>query len=145
MTENVLVRMPFRLPADYPWRVRFVGAVDEELRRLRAAGAFRPGRFFGYYFRHGRPVGVSGAWTVTLDATSVTMALLDAIGEATHGQFSVMALSDDGEPDFMLVHDRRDGSCWLWGYPWGLRFVESTEPVLEGLTWDDAQNRKLLP
>ena len=46
----------------------------------------------------------------------------------------------------MLIHDRRDGACWLWQFEHGLRFVESTDAVLEaqdsGL--DDVKNPKLL-
>ena len=49
-------------------------------------------------------------------------------------------------PEYMLIHDRRDGACWLWGFEHGLRFVEATDPVMEpeesGL--DGAQNPKLL-
>jgi hypothetical protein len=29
----------------------------------------------------------------------------------------------------VLVHDRHDGSCWLWDYHHGVRFLEADEPV----------------
>ena len=32
-------------------------------------------------------------------------------------------------PDFLLVHDTHDGSCWLWRFIYGLRFVESSDPI----------------
>ena len=32
-------------------------------------------------------------------------------------------------PEFMLVHDRYDGSCWLWDYAHGRRFLEANDPV----------------
>ena len=29
----------------------------------------------------------------------------------------------------MLVNDSRDGSCWLWDYAHGRRFLEASEPT----------------
>ena len=42
-----------------------------------------------------------------------------------------------------LVHDRRDGACWLWTFDEGLRFIESVEPIFDG-GWDDAETPRLL-
>jgi hypothetical protein len=28
-----------------------------------------------------------------------------------------------------LLHDRFDGSCWLWGFEQGRRFVDTPQPV----------------
>ena len=36
---------------------------------------------------------------------------------------------EDQVPDFLLVHDRRDGACWLWRFAYGLHFVEATGPI----------------
>jgi hypothetical protein len=47
----------------------------------------------------------------------------------THGQFSIASPTEQAAPDFLLVHDRRDGACWLWRFAFGLRFVEAVEPV----------------
>src|SRR5580658_4197996 len=117
MIENILVPLPdFRLPGDYPWRVRFVAAVDEELRRLRTTGHYLPPRFFGYYYRNGRPVGVSGSWTVALEAAPPATQLLDAVERVTQGRFGIAASTPEADPDFMLVHDRHDGACWLWRF-----------------------------
>lgn len=146
MTDNVLIPLPsFNLPADFPWRVRFIGAVDEHLRRLRATGHFRPSRFFGYYFRGEAPIGVSGNWTVTLDAEAPIVQLRAALDRVTQGQFSIASESTQNNPDFLLVHDRRDGACWLWRFEYGLRFVESTEAVMgDDRGSGPAENRKLL-
>jgi hypothetical protein len=146
MPDNVLIPLPtFTLPPDFPWRVRFVAAVDEHLRRLRATGHFRPSRFFGYYFRGDSPMGVSGNWTVTLDAEPALIQVRAALDRITKGQFSVASRSQDADPDFVLVHDRLGGACWLWRYEYGLRFVEATEPVLNNdRGTDQAENRKLL-
>lgn len=146
MTETLILPLPaLRLPADFPWRVRFVGAVEAELRQLRASGHFLPSRFFGYYFRAGRLIGVSGRWTVALDATGVALQLLDAVGEATHGQYSISTLRLEGEPDYILVHDRHIGECWLWRFTSGLHFVEATDPVEGGgdIGWDGAARNLL--
>ena len=35
-------------------------------------------------------------------------------------------------PDFLLIHDRFDGACWLWRFSFGRRFIEASEPVLSG-------------
>src|SRR3954468_13271543 len=146
MSDNVLIPLPtFNLPADFPWRVRFVSAVDEHLRRLRATGHFRPSRFFGYYFRGEAPMGVSGNWTVTLDVEPALLQMKASLERITKGQFSVVSNSAGTDPDFLLVHDRRDGACWLWRFQYGLRFVEATDAVRnDDHGTDQAENRKLL-
>lgn len=146
MSDNVLIPLPtFSLPVDFPWRVRFISAVDEHLRRLRATGHFRPSRFFGYYFRGEAPMGVSGNWTVTLDAEPPLLQLKSALDRITKGQFSISSQSGDADPDFLLVHDRRDGACWLWRFEYGLRFVEAIDAVSNhDRGTDQAENRKLL-
>lgn len=147
MNDNVLIPLPgFTLPPDYPWRVRFVSAVDDQLRRLRASGHFLPPRFFGYFFQGSQPVGVSGNWTVTLDAEPPILDLPDRVDRLTHGRFQMVSEMENQRPDFLLVHDRRDGACWLWRFTFGLQFVEATEPY----TGDDSgnfggsENQKLL-
>ncbi len=147
MIDNVLIPLPgFTLPMDFPWRVRFIAAVDEHLQRLRATGHYVPSRFFGYYFRGNVPMAVSGNWTVTLDLQPPISQLPEVLDYVTQGQFSVASPSRDRLPDYMLIHDRRDGTCWLWGFEQGLRFVEAVDPVVEtdGSGLDGAQNPKLL-
>lgn len=132
MTDNALIPLPgFTLPVDFPWRIRFIAAVDEHLRRLRATGHFVPGRFFGYYFRGTVPMSVSGNWTVTLDNEPPVSQLPEVIDYITQGKYSIASGAPDRLPDFMLIHDRRDGACWLWEFGHGLRFVEAVEPVVE--------------
>jgi hypothetical protein len=145
MTDNVLIPLPgFTLPVDFPWRVRFIAAVDEHLRRLRATGHFSPPRFFGYYFRGSAPIGVTGNWTVTLDPEPPLMQLLSMVERVTKGQFSISSVSRSADPDFILVHDLRDGACWLWRFDYGLRFVEAVDPIVSHRGTDDAENPKLL-
>ncbi len=149
MTDNVLIPLPgFTLPGDYPWQIRFVAAVEEQLRRLRATGSFHPPRFFGYYFQGDQPVAVSGNWTVTLDPELPIADLPDRVDELTQGRFPIASESEDRMPDFILIQDRRDGACWLWRFAYGLQFVEATEAIIAA---DDdhgsaggAGNRKLL-
>ena len=147
MTDNLLIPLPgFALPADYPWRVRFISAVDDQLRRLRASGHFIPSRFFGYYFQGECPIGVSGSWTVSLEPSPTLSRLTAEIGRLTNGLYSIASASRAMAPDFLLIHDRRDGACWLWKFPFGLRFVEAVEPVEEGEDpgFDGAENHRLL-
>jgi hypothetical protein len=130
MTDNVLIPLPgFTLPGDYPWKIRFVAAVEEQLRRLRSTGRFQPPRFFGYFFQGGLPVAVSGNWTVTLDAEPPIIDLSDRIDNLTQGRFPIASVGDDKVPEFLLIHDRRDGACWLWRFAYGLHFVEAVDPV----------------
>lgn len=144
MTDNNLIPLHgFTLPTDFPWRVRFIAAVDEHLRRLRATGHFLPARFFGYYFRGNVPMAVSGNWTVTLESHPPVSQLPEVIDYVTQGQFSIASPSRDRLPDHMLVHDRRDGTCWLLTFEHGLRFVEATEPVVESEE-SSTKNSKLL-
>lgn len=147
MAENVLIPLPgFQLPADLPWRVGFVALVQDQLRRLRATGRFLPPRFFGYYFRAQVPVGVGGSWTVSLDATEPASLIPGLLDKLTHGQYSITSTGAQSTPEFLLVHDRRDGACWLWSFEEGLRFVEAFEPVAGDADdgWDDAEKPKLL-
>jgi hypothetical protein len=145
LKENLLIPLPgFSLPADFPWRVRFIAAVDEQLRRLRATGHYVPGRFFGYYFQGDHAIGVSGSWTVTLETTAPLSRLPNDLERVTHGQFSISSTSRTAAPDFLLIHDRRDGACWLWRFAFGLRFVEATEAVEDGEGFNDAENPHLL-
>lgn len=130
MTDNVLVPLPgLTLPRDLPWRARFVELVEDHLRRLSGSRHFEPPRFFGYYFRGEDPVAVTGSWTVLLDRQPLLAHLPDALEAVTGGRFTVSAGPDE-EPEFMLIHDRHDGACWLWRYAYGLRFVMANAPVL---------------
>ena len=145
MDDNLLIPLPgFELPADFPWRIGFVTLVNDQLRRLRATGYFMPPRFFGYYFQGHMPVGVSGSWTVSLDATQPVSLLPGMLDQLTHGQYSITSSGRSAAPDFMLIHDRRDGACWLWSFAEGLQFVEAVEPTNEDGGWDDAEQPKLL-
>lgn len=149
MAENLLIPLPgFELPRDFPWRVGFVRLVDEQLRKLRASGHFLPPRFFGYYFQASVPMGVGGSWTVSLDALQPMAALPRMLNELTCGAYSITSPRPETPPDFMLVHDRRDGACWLWSFLEGLQFVEAVEPMKGdsgGGDWlNDAGQPKLL-
>ncbi|HEX2861612.1 MAG TPA: hypothetical protein VHN79_08230, partial [Lacunisphaera sp.] len=51
--------------------------------------------------------------------------------------FNIATAKEGGEPEFMLVNDSRDGSCWLWDYHHGRSFLEASEPVAKpGSTGD---------
>lgn len=142
MSENILIPLPgFRLPSDFPWRTGFVAMVDDQLRRLRATGHFSPPRFFAYYFQGSTPIGVGGNWTVTLDAREPATLIPGLLDRLTHGEYSIVSAGSETAPDYMLVHDRRDGACWLWTFEDGLRFVESDEATIGGER-DDAETRK---
>lgn len=146
MDDNLLIPLPgFELPNDFPWRIGFVALVNDQLRRLRATGHFLPSRFFGYYFQGAVPISVSGSWTVSLDATQPVSLLPGMLEQVTHGQFSITSVSRTAVPDFMLVHDRRDGACWLWSFTEGLQFVEAVEPTNEDGGWNAEQPKLLGP
>jgi hypothetical protein len=142
MPDNVLIPLPsFQLPDDFPWRVGFVSLVNDQLRRLRATGHFLPPRFFGYYFQNGAPVGVGGSWTVSLVPSRPMTLVTSKLDRLTKGLYSIASTSAGSVPDFMLIHDRCGGSCWLWSFDEGLRFVEAVEPVVGG--WNDAETPRL--
>ena len=143
MAENVLIPLPgFELPVDFPWRIGFVGLVDDQLRRLRTNGHFLPPRFFGYYFQASMPVGIGGGWTVSLDGRRPISLIPGMLDRLTHGQYSITSTGPEETPEYLLVHDRRDGACWLWSFDDGIRFVESVEPMSGG-DWDGAEAPKL--
>jgi hypothetical protein len=147
MSDNVLIPLPnFTLPVDLPWRVHFIGAVNDQLRRMHATGHYAPPRFFGYYFQGGSPIGVSGSWTVSLDPIPLLARLPDELKRATQGSYSITTVARDSDPEFLLVHDRRDGACWLWKFAYGLRFVEATEASTgeDDCGHDSSENRRLL-
>ncbi len=145
MTDNVLIPLPgFELPTDFPWRVGFVALVNEQLRKLRATGHFLPPRFFGYYFQQQQPVVVGGSWTVSLDATQPASLLSGMIERVTRGKYTINSADRNLTPDYLLVHDRRDGACWLWSFPDGLQFVEAFEPTKGDGSCDDADEQRLI-
>ena len=86
-----------------------------------------------------------GNWTVTLDAEPPLLQMKAALNRITKGQFSIASGAAEADPDFLLVHDRRDGACWLWRFEYGLRFVETIDPVSnDDRGTGQAGNRKLL-
>lgn len=146
MNDNVLIPLSgFVLPGDFPWRVGFITLVDRQLRRLRATGPFLPPRFFGYYFRGDRPVAAGGSWTLPLDPVPPMTLLPEAVERFTEGDYSIVSHSRDLMPDYLLVHDTRDGACWLWTSAQGVKFIEAVEPVTASeCGWDDAEKPRLL-
>jgi hypothetical protein len=130
MTDQLLIDLPeIRLPRDLAWRVKFIEAVEEHIRKLGVAGHFQPPRFFGYYFAGRHPVVLAKNWKVTLDSAPLLLKLRSVLERITDNQFSISSDSDNTEPEYMLVHDRHDGACWLWGFAQGRRFVEAHDPV----------------
>jgi len=136
--DNILIDLPeIRLPQDMAWRVRFVEAVEQHARRLGISGHFQAPRFFGYYFTGSHPVVVAGHWTVMLDEVPLMRRLRRTVESVTESQFSIASIAEGAEPEFMLVHDRHDGSCWLWDYSHGRRFLEANDPVA---SWGRSDN-----
>lgn len=151
MTDNILIELPeIRLPRDLAWRVKFIDAVEEHVRQLGVAGHFKAPRFFGYYFAGRNPVVLARRWKVTLDAAPLLSRLRQMLDRMTDHQFSIVAETEDTEPEYLLVHDRFDGACWLWGFAQGRRFVEAHEPMTAADHPDgaadagDATNQRLL-
>jgi hypothetical protein len=143
MTENILIPLPgFELPADYPWQIGFVSLVDDQLRRLRATGHFLPPRFFGYYFQGPVPIAIGGSWTVSLDPARSAIQIPDLLEKVTRGQYGITSRGPNVNPDYLLIHDRHDGACWLWSFEAGVRFIESVEPT-NGSDRDDAEASRL--
>jgi hypothetical protein len=119
--------------------VKFIQAVEEHMRHLGVDGHFQAPRFFGYYFCGSHPVVLARHWKVTLDAAPLLTRLRHILEGLTDDKFSIVAKSEQSLPDFLLVHDRHDGSCWLWNFADGQRFVEAHEPVAnQGVTHDEA-------
>lgn len=131
MTDNMLIDLPeIRLPRDMAWRVKFVDAVEQHAKRLGLAGQFKAPRFFGYYFSGNHPVVIAGQWTVMLEESPLLQRMHLMISRITDGRFCISSEREGVEPIFMLVHDRHDGSCWLWDFENGRRFLEASEPVV---------------
>jgi hypothetical protein len=114
-------------------------------------GYFQPPRFFGYYFCGRHPVVLARHWKVTLDAAPLLWRLRHILEGLTDDKFSIVAESEETVPDYLLVHDRHDGACWLWGFAEGRRFVEAHEPVTgpvqghdETVEGEEDSGRKLL-
>lgn len=132
MTDNMIIDIPeLRLPRDMAWRVKFVAAVEHHARRLGITGRFKVPRFLGYYFTGSRAVVVAGMWTVLVDDAVLLRGLRRAVEEITGHRFSIASAREGGEPEFMLVNDSCDGSCWLWDYAHGRRFLETEEPATD--------------
>lgn len=138
MTDNLLIDLPeLKLPRDLARRVKFVEAVEQHAARLGIKGRYEPTRFIGYYFAGAFPVVVSGHWTVTLDDVPLLRSVREMIERITDGRFTIRSRSEDEVPELMLVHDRHDGSCWLWEFAHGRRFLEARQPVGSRMFPDD--------
>jgi len=152
MTDQKLIDLPeIRLPRDLAWRVKFIQAVEEHMRHLGVEGRFQAPRFFGYYFCGPHPVVLARHWKVTLDAAPLLCRLRHILDGITQEKFSIVAKSDETTPDYLLVHDRHDGACWLWGFSEGRRFVEAHEPIMnervednEAVEGEEDSGRKLM-
>lgn len=133
MMDQLLIDLPeIKLPRDLAWRVKFIEAVENHLRLLGVAGRFEPPRFFGYYFCRSFPVVLARQWKVTLDSAPMLWHARQILERMTDHQFSIVTESGESAPDYLLVHDRFDGSCWLWGFEQGRRFVDASQPVSGG-------------
>lgn len=151
MTTNTLIALnEFKLPSDFSWRIKFMDAVDEHLRRLGVKGHMAPPRFFGYFFEAGEPVVMTGRWTVRLNSGPLFTRLELAVDRLTAGEYPINSRRAGEDPEFLLVHDRFDCRCWLWRFGYGRRFLESTEPVMLVMEENDnaehggGQDQKLL-
>lgn len=137
MTDNMIIDIPeLRLPRDMAWRVKFIEAVEDHARRLGIQGRFKVPRFFGYYFTGQRAVVVAGLWTVLVDDADLLRRLRITVERITENRFNIATAHEGGEPEFMLVNDSLDGSCWLWDYAHGRTFLEANEPVAMGMEED---------
>ena len=76
--------------------------------------------------------------TLRVEAPATLPAVLDAallrrlrvtVEQITDHRFNIACREEGAEPEFMLVNDSHDGSCWLWDYTHGRRFLEASEPV----------------
>lgn len=138
MMDNLLIDLPeLKLPRDLARRVKFIEAVEDHAARLGIKGRYEPSRFIGYYFAGLFPVVVSGHWTVTLDDVPLLRSVREMIERITDGRFSIRSDREEATPEFMLVHDRHDGSCWLWEYAHGRRFLEARQP---SMSWTVEEN-----
>ena len=130
MMDNLIIDIPeLRLPRDMAWRVKFIEAVEQHASRLGITGRFKVPRFFGYYFSGPHAVVVAGLWTVLVDDAALLRRLRVTVEQITDHRFNIASREEGGEPEFMLVNDSHDGSCWLWDYMHGRRFLEASEPV----------------
>jgi hypothetical protein len=132
--DNMLIDLPeIRLPFDMARRVKFIEAVEKHAERLGIAGRFNAPRFIGYYFTGPHPVVIAGHWTVMLEDVPLMLRLRQTVDRVTESRFSISSEREGTEPEFLLVHDRHDGTCWLWDFLHGRRFVEASEPFVD---WD---------
>ena len=130
MTDNMIIDIPeLRLPRDMAWRVKFIEAVEQHAQRLGITGRFKVPRFFGYYFAGNHAVVMAGLWTVLVDDAALLRRLRATVEKITDNRFNISTRDERGEPEFMLVNDSHDGSCWLWDYAHGRRFLEASEPT----------------
>jgi hypothetical protein len=138
MTDNMIIDIPeLRLPRDMAWRVKFIEAVEDHARRLGITGRFKVPRFFGYYFTGKRAVVVAGLWTVLVDDAELLRRLRNTVEKMTDNRFNIATAHESGEPEFMLVNDSHDGSCWLWDHAHARRFLEAAEPANAVAEYDE--------
>ncbi|HYC70772.1 MAG TPA: hypothetical protein VEB66_06165 [Opitutaceae bacterium] len=132
MTDQRLIDLPgLRLPHDLARRAKFVAEVERVARRLGLNCDYEPPRFVGYYFLGTQPVVAAGRWTVTVGETELLDQLQVIVQRVTEGRFAIASEGPAEKPEFMLIHDRYDGSCWLWDFTHGHAFLSAEEPAAE--------------
>lgn len=130
MTDQTLIHLPeIRLPRDFAGRLKFVEAVENHVRLLGITGRFEPPRFVGYYFAGRHPVVLARHWKITLGSAPLLWRLHEMLDRMTGRKFNLVTDSDESVPDYLVVHDRYDGVCWLWEFEQGRRFVGALQPV----------------
>jgi hypothetical protein len=141
MMDHSLIELPnFRLPRDLAWRVKLIEAIEDHLRVHGSRERFDPPRFYGYYFCRRHPVVLARHWKVTLEPVPLFSHLRVFVERLTEKKFNFVAEVEGTEPEYLLVHDRFDESCWLWEFEQGRRFVGAHLPVTgENLCMDDPE------
>ncbi|HKB89938.1 MAG TPA: hypothetical protein VKC60_05410 [Opitutaceae bacterium] len=133
-TIHAPVSLPdFILPKDYAWQTGLIAAIEQYLYESNRPMRYNPPRFIGYYFLHGQPIALCRNIRAALPPEGVVLLLAQQVHDATKGLFSLTGepREEGADPLYLLVHDNWDGSCSLWPFAAGRRFVTALRPVIK--------------
>lgn len=134
--DNVIVPLHgmFSFPRGFVSDIGLVQRINWDLFQNGFKPKFVLPRFVGFYVQDDVPIGVAGLMVVKLSSRDLCKLRLDELDHWTKGQQSIIGDSKT-IPGFVLILDSYDGSCHLWSFPEGIRFLQSTEPVIAPYLW----------
>lgn len=113
------------LPRTLAFDIGLMEAMEDHVERTRKriVRFFRAPRFIGIYFNHTQPVAICQFCRANLPLRPEVRFLWMKVDSFARRERCIVAEKGSLEPPFIVVHDSLDGSCWLYPFEQGRRFL----------------------